>query len=364
MLQNFSVRRFFKLVRRQGAERYLLEVLLSFALSVSLTRFYLSVTGYPQLGGGEMHIAHALWGGLLLFIAALLPLLLSNRRVYGTSAIIAGIGVGLFIDEVGKFITKTNNYFYPAAAPIVYTFFILAILIFLRYKRPPHIDDHAELCRALEDVQEFLHHPFGTNYREAIEKRLAYIAQNLESGAHARLALQMLDFVRADERPVPIVRLTWHQRVLNRISHWMTAEREKVFLIMGLALLGIVAFKNPAKILLARWISPSNIIEKVLSITFGRHIEITASLEMSNVRVILELMVGTIFLVSVILLLLRQNKTGVLLAFTGLFIYFTSANILVFYFEQFSTIIMVAIQFAVLLGLLDYQRRISRIRST
>ena len=271
MLQNFSVRRFFRLVRRQGAERYLFEVLLSFALSVSLTRFYLSVTGYPQLGGGEMHIAHALWGGLLLFIAALLPLLLSNRRVYGTSAIIAGIGVGLFIDEVGKFITKTNNYFYPAAAPIVYTFFILALLIFLRYKRPPHLDYHAELCRALEDVHEFLHHPFGKKHREALEKRLANIAENLESGAHARLALQMPEFVRAGERPVPIVRSTWHQRVLNRISHWMTTGREKVFLIMGLALLGIIALKNPVKLLLARWISPSNIIEKILSISIGRH---------------------------------------------------------------------------------------------
>ena len=48
-------------VRRPGAEQFLLVMLLSFALSVSLTRLFLELTGYPQLGGGDLHIAHLLW---------------------------------------------------------------------------------------------------------------------------------------------------------------------------------------------------------------------------------------------------------------------------------------------------------------
>ncbi len=92
-------------VKRQGAERYLRFTLLSFAASVALTRLFLGLTGYPQVGGGGLHIAHVLWGGLLLFVAALLPLLLANRWVLTVEAILGGVGVGLFIDEVGKFIT-------------------------------------------------------------------------------------------------------------------------------------------------------------------------------------------------------------------------------------------------------------------
>jgi hypothetical protein len=110
-------------VRRQGAEQYLLVTLLSFAGAVTVTRLFLALTGYPQLGGGDLHIAHALWGGLLLFIAALFPLMFANRWAYLVNAALAGVGVGLFIDEVGKFMTRTNNYFYPLAAPIVYGFF-------------------------------------------------------------------------------------------------------------------------------------------------------------------------------------------------------------------------------------------------
>ncbi|MCJ7707736.1 MAG: hypothetical protein MUO38_08985, partial [Anaerolineales bacterium] len=100
-------------VRRQGTDTYLLLMLLSFAFSVALTRLFLMLTGYPQLGGGTIHIAHVLWGGLLLFVAALLPLVFANRWVYTTGAVVAGLGIGLFIDEVGKFITLANDYFYP-----------------------------------------------------------------------------------------------------------------------------------------------------------------------------------------------------------------------------------------------------------
>ena len=103
-------------VERDGAAFYVLLTLLSFALSVVLTRLFLQLTGYPQLGGATLHIAHLLWGGLFLFIGALTMLIFANRWVYRLGAILTGIGVGLFIDEVGKFITRTNDYFYPPAA--------------------------------------------------------------------------------------------------------------------------------------------------------------------------------------------------------------------------------------------------------
>ncbi len=80
-------------------------------LTVTLIRLFLAITGYPQLGWGELHIAHVLWGGLALFSAVLLALVLTNRWAYSLSAILAGVGVGLFIDEVGKFITQSNDYF-------------------------------------------------------------------------------------------------------------------------------------------------------------------------------------------------------------------------------------------------------------
>jgi hypothetical protein len=269
--------------------------LLGFAGSVSLTRFFLFLTGYPQIAGGDLHIAHALWGGLLLFIATLLPLLLSNRRVFSASALIGGIGVGLFIDEVGKFITKTNNYFYPAAAPIFYTFFLLSILLFLRYTRPAHQEDHAELSRALEDIQEFLRHPLTLSHREAIEKKLECIAVKLETGAHARLAQQLLSFVQCDDRQIPEVKSYWYHKILNRTSSWFTVGRLRAAIIIGLVGLGLLSMKNPATVLLASRLSETSVIERILSFTSGRHLDIAAAPELANIRMIMEMIVGTLF---------------------------------------------------------------------
>jgi hypothetical protein len=125
LIMNSSIGRIRRPLKREGAERYLMLTLVSFAASVILIRLFLNLAGYPQVGSGELHIAHVLWGGLLLFVASLLPLLFANRWAYTAGALSAGVGVGLFIDEVGKFITQANDYFFPAAAPIIYAFFLL-----------------------------------------------------------------------------------------------------------------------------------------------------------------------------------------------------------------------------------------------
>ncbi|MFN8619782.1 MAG: hypothetical protein U0869_11650 [Chloroflexota bacterium] len=117
--------------RRDRGARYLLLMIVAFAITVIATRLYLDLTGYPKIGGGGLHVAHLLWGGLLLVVGALLILLFVGRRALILSALAAGVGVGLFIDEVGKFLTETNDYFFAPAAPIIYGAVLLLLLVWL-----------------------------------------------------------------------------------------------------------------------------------------------------------------------------------------------------------------------------------------
>ena len=40
--------------------------------TILITRLYLDLTGYPQIGGGDLHIAHALYGGALMVLALII----------------------------------------------------------------------------------------------------------------------------------------------------------------------------------------------------------------------------------------------------------------------------------------------------
>ncbi len=108
-----------------------LEIFLVAAISsLLLLRFFLFASGYPQVGGGSLHIAHMLYGGLFMLIAIILLLSFIGYRVHRLASLIGGAGFGIFIDELGKFITKDNNYFFRPTVGIIYALFCVLYLAF------------------------------------------------------------------------------------------------------------------------------------------------------------------------------------------------------------------------------------------
>lgn len=108
---------------------YYLDLFLVAAVTAVLgIRFYLGLAGWPRVEMGHLHIAHMLWGGLLMLVAIVILLSYLGRGGDETAALLGGIGFGTFIDEVGKFITKDNDYFYRPSVAIIYVTFILTYM--------------------------------------------------------------------------------------------------------------------------------------------------------------------------------------------------------------------------------------------
>lgn len=354
-----------KPVEREGAEFYLFLLLLSFAASISLTRLFLELTGYPQLGNQTLHIAHVLWGGLLLFISALLMLIYANRWVYRVGAILAGVGVGLFMDEVGKFITQTNDYFFPPAASIIYAFFLLVVIFYMEVRRPNRRDARSELYRVLDTFEEVLDRDLDAVERKELEDRLHYIVQNAEYYEFSNLAEELLQFIESKHIPIAQRKQGWWARLLESLrdfdQRWFTRGRMKAVLIGGLAVLGIWSLWELTLLLLtSNSPSPAYLIQLLIDqITHGR-VTSTTSLAWLTGEIALKAALGLALFIGIGLFSTKREIQGFRLVYFVLLLFLTVADLLEFYFEQFSTIAPATIQFVLLLLLIHYRGRFMR----
>jgi hypothetical protein len=346
-------------VRRAHADRYLLLTLLVFATTVALTRLFLAVTGYPHVGGGELHIAHLLWGGLLLFLASLFPLLFANRWAFSASSISAGVGVGLFIDEVGKFITTSNDYFYPPAAPIIYTFFLLILLVYFQIRRPPSRDPRTAFYSIFEDLQEVLDHDLEPAERAELEAKLSALAHSCNDDSYARLAIELTHFIKSREVHIA----EEHEDFLEHAGRlWDTFEKNhlsrmrwKAAMAGGWIALGIMLFYGFVTILYA------TITSHGLHLMVGNWIAHgivrgPTSLGWFLAQVTLEGVVGIMLVLAAFFLLLRAERLGLTFGVLGLLLNLAGINLLSFYFDQFSAILPAAIEFLLLISALRYRR--------
>jgi hypothetical protein len=123
--------------------------LISAVVMILIIRTQLWLTNYPQLGGGGLHIAHLLYGGIFMAIAIWISEIYINRWSRTAAAVVGGIGFGFFIDELGKFITEDNDYFFKPAAGIIYLIFVGMFLVIREMSRRQKLNPRTALANAL-----------------------------------------------------------------------------------------------------------------------------------------------------------------------------------------------------------------------
>ena len=159
-------------IRNLDADQYRENFLVAAVISILLIRLSLRLTGYPQLGFGDIHIAHMLWGGLFMVASIIILLTFLSRSSANIASVLAGIGFGTFIDELGKVITSDSDYFFRPATAFIY---IILVLIYLALKFIPHyrkISQKEYLVNAIHMIKETAINDFDIEEEKRAEQYL------------------------------------------------------------------------------------------------------------------------------------------------------------------------------------------------
>lgn len=125
---------------KKGAGDRLLLMLITAIGTVLATRLFLELTGYIQVAVGQWHIAHMLWGGLLMITGMVMMVIWDWEKISSRAMVVFGVGLGWFIDEIGKFLSADNDYFFQPAVMLIYVFFVGLFLIYRWVDRNDEIE--------------------------------------------------------------------------------------------------------------------------------------------------------------------------------------------------------------------------------
>lgn len=201
-------------VRDLEAGANLQTLLVSAVSAVLVTRLYLSLTGYPRIGGGPLHVAHLLWGGLLMLVALVVLITGLGNRAKRAGAVIGGLGFGLFVDEIGKFVTADNDYFFQPSIALIYVTFVVLFLVFRTIERRA-MSPHESLVNAADALVDVI---LGGATRAELARMRLLLRKSADHGPLAEALRDALaGATRAAEHQAP-----WHGIT---VSAWKTYDR-------------------------------------------------------------------------------------------------------------------------------------------
>lgn len=209
--------------------------LVSAVVAVLLIRAYLTATGFPQIGGHGLHIAHMLFGGVLMLVALLASLTFLGPGVRLFAAIVGGAGFGAFIDELGKFITSDNDYFYRPTVALIYVVFVLLVIATERLSTERNPSPDERLAQATDIVTGAIIDGFPRREREAAMRLLS---ESDPANPLVPALRQALTRIAATPDPDP----SFPARVSRRAARgytWLASQRW--FLTLVLVVAGLAA---------------------------------------------------------------------------------------------------------------------------
>jgi hypothetical protein len=197
-------------MRNLDADEFFENFLIASVAAILGIRGFLHLSGYPTVGGDSLHIAHMLWGGVLMLVALGMLLGFLGKTVKSAAAVIGGAGWGTFIDELGKFLTHDNDYFFRPTFALIYVTFVLMYVVWEAVHRR-RITREEVLANALELTLEAVRKDMDAQERQRALDLLATADPTDPVATSLRRAIEQVELAPPG-RPGPLWRVRHYAR--------------------------------------------------------------------------------------------------------------------------------------------------------
>jgi hypothetical protein len=227
-----------------------------------------------------------------------------------------------------------------------------------------------ELYRAFEAMEEVLEQDLDAQERQGVDARLRFVAENTRRAEYIRLANSLRHFLFSEEvalaprRPGLVDR--WRTRWQATEQGWLNQGRMRAILAGGLAGLGLITLAKTG-VALALLALVSLAVAPDSSLPFPTAAALREFIDSFQISasggffrytdLALETLVGVLLLFSAGLLMARQDHLGTAFGYAGLLLSLTAVNLLVFYYDQFSSVLTALMQLVLLVAIAYYRQR-------
>ncbi len=273
-----------------------------------------------------------LWGGLLMAVALLLSLSFLGNRTRLSAALIGGIGFGTFIDEIGKFITRDNDYFYQPSIALIYITFVLIYFAFRDLQMRRGISREEYLVNAINDLEEAVINDLQPEERDRALRYLGAIAEKDELTSGLAAVIE-----RASVQPHP-------HGLSRRIRRYVVAGYEAVLArsnrfggLITLFVLQLAINAGTVALIVVRDLSAGIVAE-----VSGRRGGILGFLPISDWFLLGATLIPSIFVVIAVIALRRSRMTALHSFHRAVLLSICFTEVFAFYRNQAAALLVLA----------------------
>jgi len=341
------------LIKRQDASNSLLDFLIWATLSLFGVRLFLEIFNNPIIGRGNWHIAHVLWGGLFMLVGIIIFIVFSGKSALRVASIFGGIGWGLFIDEIGKYLTQDNNYWFRPAIAFIYISFVLIFFLY-RILEKNAMPTRISLWQSLfDDSEEIINNDLEAKEKKIILKNINKLELLISVPAEKKILMDFKTLVKSIEPKKDRYKINLSKLIAStlKISYNRLFKKRLVFYSLFIYSLWYISDKlfDLFKLLLNS--------DKILLLqNYYRHYDFFSEIDvfMISSKFLIEIIVAFLLILGFVFFSEKKTIKGIVFFQRGLLINIFLGAPIKFYFEQFSAVFSLILSILIFSWLKDY----------